>query len=151
MCLKEHKSCSSHTLTTQSLLPRPFCANLNKNKQKNITIYWYFVTFSYTKMTHEVEILQDLDPFFLQSQYHGCWWPGDTKSQGISSHVIDLIIPQYSICSTRRVKSHQSCTLHISSLQMSWWVRVHRVWISAKYTLLKLEHNIKGNTGEFGA
>ena len=24
------------------------------------------------------------------SQYHGCWWPGDARSQGISSHDIDL-------------------------------------------------------------
>ena len=23
----------------------------------------------------------------LQSQYHGCWWPGDIRSQGISSNI----------------------------------------------------------------
>ena len=28
---------------------------------------------------------------FIQSQYHGCWWPGDTRSQSIiSSHGTDL-------------------------------------------------------------
>ena len=33
------------------------------------------------------------DLCILLSQYHGCWWPGDTRSQGISSHDIDLVIP----------------------------------------------------------
>ena len=25
------------------------------------------------------------------NQYHGCWWPGNVRSQGISSHGIDLL------------------------------------------------------------
>ena len=29
----------------------------------------------------------------LHSQYHGCWWPGDARIQGISNHDIDLIKP----------------------------------------------------------
>ena len=28
------------------------------------------------------------DLFILESQYHGCWWSGNTRSQGISSHGI---------------------------------------------------------------
>ena len=32
-------------------------------------------------------------------------WPGDTRSQDISSHDIDLVIPEYFIFSTRRVTS----------------------------------------------
>ena len=32
--------------------------------------------------------LKDQDPVF--SQYHGCWCPGDVRSQGISSHDIEL-------------------------------------------------------------
>ena len=31
--------------------------------------------------------------FILHSQYHGCWCPGDARSQGISSHGIDLVLP----------------------------------------------------------
>ena len=27
--------------------------------------------------------------------YYDCWWPCETRSQGISSHVIDLIVPDY--------------------------------------------------------
>ena len=37
------------------------------------------------------------------SQYHGGWWLGDARSQGISSHDIDLFIPEYSSLSTRMV------------------------------------------------
>ena len=29
--------------------------------------------------------------FFLHIKYHSCWWPGDSRSQGISSN--DLVIP----------------------------------------------------------
>ena len=32
------------------------------------------------------------DLFILHNQYLGCWWPGDIKSQGISSHGIDLLL-----------------------------------------------------------
>ena len=39
------------------------------------------------------------------SQYYGCWWPGDTRSQGINSHCIDLVLPKYSGFSTRRLTS----------------------------------------------
>ena len=44
----------------------------------------------------------------IHSQYHCCWCPGDTRSQGISSqgissHGINLVIPKYSCLSTRRV------------------------------------------------
>ena len=34
--------------------------------------------------------------FIQQSQYHGCWWPGDSRSQGISNHSIDLDFQKYS-------------------------------------------------------
>ena len=27
----------------------------------------------------------------LQSQYHGCWCPGDDRSQGITNHDIDYV------------------------------------------------------------
>ena len=48
--------------------------------------------------------MEDNDPLTLQSQYHRCWWRGDTKSQGINSHVTDQILPQYSYFSPRRVE-----------------------------------------------
>ena len=52
-----------------------------------------------TKMAQAMEILsrehKELHPI-LHNRYHGCWWPGDARSQGISSNSIDLVILEYS-------------------------------------------------------
>ena len=32
------------------------------------------------------------DLSILQSQYYGCWWPGNPRSQGISSNGVDLVL-----------------------------------------------------------
>ena len=31
----------------------------------------------------------------LDSQYHGCWCPGDARSQGINNNDIDYVEPEY--------------------------------------------------------
>ena len=41
----------------------------------------------------------------LHNQYHACWCTGDARSQGISSHGIDLVFPVYTCFSTARVNS----------------------------------------------
>ena len=61
----------------------------------------------YTEMVLVIEIdivVKDEDTFILQSQYHSCWWPGDPRSQVISSHAIDLIIPDILLSVPERVK-----------------------------------------------
>ena len=35
--------------------------------------------------------MEDKVLFNLYSQYHGCWYPGDIRSQGMSSHGIDPV------------------------------------------------------------
>ena len=50
--------------------------------------------FLHIDMTQVVEILlqvKDKDLPILHSQYHGCWCPGDARSQGISNHDIDQV------------------------------------------------------------
>ena len=37
--------------------------------------------------------VQGKDLSRLLSQYHGCWWPGDTRSQVITDNGIDLVEP----------------------------------------------------------
>ena len=37
----------------------------------------------------------------LSGQYHGCWWSGSLYCQGISRHITDLVILEYSAFSTR--------------------------------------------------
>ena len=60
----------------------PFCLNpLRANFFRgNITIYLHFMSFIHIDMTQD-----------LYSQYHGCWCPGNVRSQGISNHDIDLV------------------------------------------------------------
>ena len=41
---------------------------------------------------------------YLFIKYSQCWWLGHTKNEGISSHDINLVIPEYSSFSTRWVK-----------------------------------------------
>ena len=49
-------------------------------------------------------LMQNRYPFMLHSLYHGCWWPGDARSQGISSHgIAEHICPAYYSFSTNRV------------------------------------------------
>ena len=63
----------------------------------NINIYLHFVSFLHIDTMQVVEILpleQDKNLPILHNQYHGCWCPGDVRSQGISSHDIDLVKPR---------------------------------------------------------
>ena len=36
------------------------------------------------------------DRFIIYGQHHDCWWTGDARSQGVSSHGIDLVLSGYS-------------------------------------------------------
>ena len=40
-------------------------------------------------------LVENKDPFILYSQYHGCWWPGDLRRQGISCYGTDIVYPEY--------------------------------------------------------
>ena len=55
----------------------------------------YIRHYSTFDMTQVVEILPPLRQ--QHSQYHGCWWPGNARSQGISNHDIDEVEPDYFI------------------------------------------------------
>ena len=70
----------------------------------NIKIYFHFLSFFNTQMAQVVQFpCGRWGPLFVHSQYHGCWWPGDARSQDISSHCIGLVCPDDSSFSTRRV------------------------------------------------
>ena len=59
----------------------------------NINIYLHFVSFLHIDTMQVVEILPQIRQNLpiLHSQYHGYWFPGDVRSQGISSHDIELV------------------------------------------------------------
>ena len=50
-------------------------------------------------------MVKDKDQYILHIQYHCWWWPGTTRSQGICSHGINLLISKYSISSIRMVNA----------------------------------------------
>ena len=57
-------------------------------------------------------------PDFTKSQYHGCWWPGNTRSQVINSHDINLNPGEYYSISTRGVND------------LTHWGRVKHICVS---------------------
>ena len=76
---------------------------------RNIRIYSHFLSFLNTQMAEIDEII----PGGKQGHIHPAvstmaadWCPGDDRSQGISSHGIDLVLPDHSCFSTRK-------TMHI--------------------------------------
>ena len=110
----------------------PCCA---KFPLRNIKTCLYFLPFINTEMAQVAKIFPffgqnpsffyffwpksflrvDKDLFILHSQYHGCWWPGDARSQGISNHDIDLFLSEYSSFRAVRVKICPfSCTCNIT-------------------------------------
>ena len=52
--------------------------------------------------THRCQ--EQFNMFVLHLHCHDCWWPGDDRSQGISSHGIDLFLLEYSSFNTIMVK-----------------------------------------------
>ena len=59
-----------------------------------------------TKMVELVQksfSMEDMNTVILYSQNHGCWYPGDERSQCISSHGIGLILYEDTSRSTRRI------------------------------------------------
>ena len=63
--------------------------------------------------------MEGKDLFILQNQYHGFWWPGDARSQVISSHGIDPVIIEYSGFNTRRVNLAEDITGDLRSSKKS--------------------------------
>ena len=68
-------------------------------------MYLQFCNFQNWNVTGTSFFMEDKVFVVLQIRYHGCWWTGVTKSQGISSHDMDLVLPEYSGLS--RVKNFQ--------------------------------------------
>ena len=54
---------------------------------------------------NKMACITEFFPREKQSQLFGCWWPGDAESQGITSHGIDRVVPEYSGFSNIRVDS----------------------------------------------
>ena len=67
---------------------------------------------------------KDLCDIYIQ--YYGCWWPGDSRSQGINSHGIVLVLTDYSGLNTTRANMYLvQCVTVISALytrELDWYL-----------------------------
>ena len=81
-------------------LVNPCCAEFISVTPKK-SIFYYISTQRLCRYFKSF-LVTDKDSCILYSQYHGCRCPGDTRSQGTSSHGIDLVVPEYSSFRSRR-------------------------------------------------
>ena len=87
-------------------------------------------------------------------QRHGCWWPGDEGSQGISSHGVDPVSLEYSKPCTVRVKFfiHYICTWQVqfsaTSIPRPRHVnKSYQLWLPMTFNVL--EKHICGPVSEW--
>ena len=62
----------------------PFTSYIFQWKHKQVP----FLSFPQTDMTQVIKILPPVrqGSNYFTSQYHGCWWPGNDRSQGIGNY-----------------------------------------------------------------
>ena len=75
----------------------------------------------------DTSLMQDGYPCTWQSQYHGCWWPGDTRNLVIKKHVIFLALLEYPGFITRSIDNiwKDGCWLIKSWKNIRWQVQVY--------------------------
>ena len=70
------------------------------NERQHYSVTLSLIGWAHTQNDHrDIELAQVVvilpqgrqGPFFLWSEYYGCWWPGGERSQSISIHVCELI------------------------------------------------------------
>ena len=98
-----------------------------------VVLNWFMGTSSYSS----VHFMKVKGKFNLLSQYRGCWWPDDARSQGISSHGIDLVIPEYSGISTERVNLYFVLLLYVA-----WPAIVACIWFVCSVRLVASSSNL---------
>ena len=80
---------------------RPQWVNYAEFILGNIKLCWHLQSFPNTAITWRIEVLPcGRQPLIHQD--HVCWWIGNARSQGISSHSLSLALLECSSFSTRR-------------------------------------------------
>ena len=91
---------------------------------ENVKLNMHVLSFLDIEMPQKGEMLclKHKDLHILSTQYHGYWWPGDARSQGISGNGIELVLQEYHSLNTRRVNhTHSSMVSHPGSIIWSFW------------------------------
>ena len=69
--------------------------NCFEETKKNTYIFYHFMTLLWYRYLKSF-LMENRDLFIIHSHHCGCWWPGDTRSKGISSYSIDTVLSKYS-------------------------------------------------------
>ena len=79
----------------------------------------------------DIEIMRDVVFHkgipILCSQYYGCGWIGDVRSQGISIHDIYLVFPGIVMFWLYMANGH--CFLSVPNLQVTW-IQPGTLWVT---------------------
>ena len=91
---------------------------------RNMNIYLHFMSLLNNEMVQEAEIVPH-GRSVLHNQYHGCWLPGNTRSQGIRGLVMDLFCRQYRIflCTDNKNSDYGLVTPYGVIDQGQYWFR----------------------------
>ena len=104
--------------------------------------YLFHETYIYMTRVPSLD-LSSWKTFIPRDQYHGCWCPGDTRRQAISSHDIYLVPMEYSGFSIRRVGVPESHRKEVKP--SSFCVSIPPSFMKNLYTSLALKINMQGS------
>ena len=91
MLLRNHRFCNGIKIYIYyEMILTLYVLNFSEGTLTYICILCHFSTLIWHRYLKSFP-KQDQDLHILHSQYHGCWCSGDVRSQGISSHDIDLV------------------------------------------------------------
>ena len=109
-------------LITLTTTPPPLCVWCIVRKHKNIFTFSVmsqnligicFLSFLKTGTDHYVLtfLMEDMDMLIYHSQYNGCWWPSDARSQGIGSHGMDPVFCTKKVNRLRPGQNWRQCLM----------------------------------------
>ena len=98
------------------ILLKSYCAEF---EETYIFVYFESVLSCRSEIAQVVEIIRrggqwHVYPVSSISEYHCCWYAGDTRSYGISSHDVGLLVSECTCFSTRRFLTWPMCSAGLS-------------------------------------
>ena len=108
--VKTNKDTHTHTRT---YTPKRNMLYIHGSAQDCATQVRHQWSYGGSEPSHQPAWTKDL--LILLIQYHGCWCPGDTRSQGISSHGIDPNLLEYSCLAPDELTTPWACSYSSSS------------------------------------
>ena len=95
--------------------------------------FWKQNYFIYVPNNEKAYVLEDKHWFIPHSQYHVCWWPGNTRSQCFSGHDIHLTFLEHLISQPERLQENAVITNNIINHKcLLYSFQQYKTWVSRK-------------------